>query len=88
MNLKNKATEAKANNNVGDSPIINALAHAPKHGDQVISNQAPVVEELQKIVQTKISIADYQRLMNIKVKRNQKLMSLVNEAIVYWLDHQ
>lgn len=88
MNLKNKATEAKANNNVGDSPIINALAHAPKHEDQVISNQAPVVEELQKIVQTKISIADYQRLMNIKVKRNQKLIVLLNEAIVYWLDHQ
>ena len=89
VNLKSKIDKA-TKNNVDDSPIMRSIANSSKlQAIQEPKRQAPVNEIAQlKAVQTKISIEDYQRLMDIKVKRNQRLIVLLNEAIVYWLDHQ
>lgn len=89
VNLRNKIDQAKKND-VGGSPLIQSINNSSKvQTIQEPKRQAPVNEIAQlKAVQTKISIEDYQRLMDIKVKRNQRLIVLLNEAIVYWLDHQ
>ena len=80
---------------IGNSPLINAIDNTPSQATTTAPVQPQSVpvdkkpsDERRKIVQAKLNVEDYAALMDIKIKRDQNIGDLLNEAVKYWLSHQ
>ena len=94
-NFKEKAGD----NNIGNSPLIGSINNTPS---VVVTEQVqtPVKSRNKKVdnsynendrckcVQTKITLEDFSKMMDLKIKRGQSIFDILNEAIHTWISMQ
>lgn len=94
-NFKDKAE----GNNIGNSPLIGSINNAPS---VVVTEQVQSISKSRnkkfekshaendrcKCVQTKITLEDYSKMMDLKIKRGQSIFDMLNEAIHTWISMQ
>jgi len=93
---KAQSSSKDKSQSIGDSPLINTINNTPSQAtttapvqpQSVPVNKLKPSDERRKIVQAKLSVEDYAALMDIKIKRDQNIGDLLNEAVKYWLAHQ
>jgi len=85
--------------NIGQSPLIDSINNTPS---VVVTEQVPTPVKLRnkkfenqqvnnnrcKCVQTQITLEDYSKMMDLKIKRGQSIFDLLNEAVHTWLAMQ
>lgn len=94
-----KNFKEKAEDKIGKSPLIGSInntpsvvvaeqAHAPVKSRNKKFENPQANNDRCKCVQTQITLEDYSKMMDLKIKRGQSIFDLLNEAVHTWLAMQ